>query len=278
MTSKTEEQEKIKIEKGLKDRLEEHDENRKAVLEKIHAGCEDLRKQIDGMEERLTSELEEKFEAEDSRLQNTLYNVQKSSTEDPDKHRETMEKAKAELSVKQSYDVKEQSLSEAGSNLSESLSKLYDLRVQTEVDEKWLVMRPPSVKVTDVSAGRINFEVTSTVSQDTERILKKSHLDSVITHKASLRKKGCKDPASDQEYDLKREGNSYSFSPDFQEPDAQYNLDVKALCKGSETKGTAEFTTPEFSECCVWKKCPNYVIEEKRKYSVDEKNPRVATK
>ena len=39
----------------------------------------------------------------------------------------------------------------------------------------------------------------------------------------------------------------------------------------------AEFTTPKFSECCIWKKCP-YDVDVKRKYFVNEKKPRIATK
>ena len=39
----------------------------------------------------------------------------------------------------------------------------------------------------------------------------------------------------------------------------------------------AEFTTPEFKECCVWKEYPDDAYEI-RKYSVDERNPRIATK
>ena len=39
----------------------------------------------------------------------------------------------------------------------------------------------------------------------------------------------------------------------------------------------AEFTTPEFKNLCVWKECPDDV-DKCRKYSVDEKNPRIATK
>ena len=38
-----------------------------------------------------------------------------------------------------------------------------------------------------------------------------------------------------------------------------------------------EFTTPEFKDLCVWKECPGN-IDEKLKYSANEKNPRIATK
>ena len=39
----------------------------------------------------------------------------------------------------------------------------------------------------------------------------------------------------------------------------------------------AEFTIPEFKDLCVWKECPDN-IDEDRKYSVDEKNHRIATR
>ena len=45
----------------------------------------------------------------------------------------------------------------------------------------------------------------------------------------------------------------------------------------SQWSDEAEFTTPEFKECCVWKECPDYV-DKYSKYSVDEGNPRIATK
>ena len=38
----------------------------------------------------------------------------------------------------------------------------------------------------------------------------------------------------------------------------------------------AELTTPEFKDLCTWKECPDNV-DGSRKYSVDMKNPRIAT-
>ena len=45
----------------------------------------------------------------------------------------------------------------------------------------------------------------------------------------------------------------------------------------SQWSDEAAFITPEF-KCCAWKECPDNLVDEKRKYSVDEKNPVVATK
>ena len=81
-------------------------------------------------------------------------------------------------------------------------------------------------------------------------------------------------------YSLRKEESCFSFVPDFLEAETAYTVRVRAELnkkKECERSEEANFISPEFSECCVWKECPDNV-EEKRKYSVDEKNTRVATK
>ena len=58
-----------------------------------------------------------------------------------------------------------------------------------------------------------------------------------------------------------------------------YRLKMRIAHQGMSTQWSdeAEFTTPEFKECCVWKKCPDDV-DECMKYSVYNGNPRIATK
>ena len=102
------ETETVKV--ALDKRLEEHDENRKVVLEKMHTACDDLKRQIEEMEERLTRELEKKFKAEDNRLQTALHSISSEKTEGTKELSKAMAKAKAELCVKQSYGIKELSL------------------------------------------------------------------------------------------------------------------------------------------------------------------------
>ena len=55
-------------------------------------------------------------------------------------------------------------------------------------------------------------------------------------------------------------------------------MKLKVELKGNRVSGVKKLSSPpEFSECCVWKECPDYVDEE-MKYSVNEKNQRIATK
>ena len=91
------------------ERLEKHDESRKAAQEKLHEICNGLRAQIDKLEEKINSELEEKFTVEDNRLQAILSRVCSSDNSDISK---AIQKAKAELLVGQIYDVVERNLDE----------------------------------------------------------------------------------------------------------------------------------------------------------------------
>ena len=75
-------------------------------------------------------------------------------------------------------------------------------------------------------------------------------------------------------------GKTFYFPFDCLEPSTLYILKVRIEChdEKSEWSEEAEFTTPEDLWCCVWKECPDNVDDVYRKYSLDEKNPRVATK
>ena len=67
--------------------------------------------------------------------------------------------------------------------------------------------------------------------------------------------------------------------PNFFEAETTYTMKVRAELQYIESKWSreAKFTSPRFSECCIWKECHNHANLE-MKYSVDEKNPRVVTK
>ena len=62
------EEKRKKAEEMLSERLEAHDESRKAAQDKLHEICEGLRAQITEFENKTNEELEEKFTAEDRRL------------------------------------------------------------------------------------------------------------------------------------------------------------------------------------------------------------------
>ena len=76
--------------------LEAHGESRKAAQDKFHKACEGLRAQIKGIEEKVENDLEEKFIAEDNRLQSAYEDLQMDGGEDISK---MTKKAKAELLV-----------------------------------------------------------------------------------------------------------------------------------------------------------------------------------
>ena len=93
-----------------------------------------------------------------------------------------------------------------------------------------------------------------------------------------MQKKGCED--SGKEHSLRKEENDcFSFVPDFIKAETTYTVKVKVELQGKESEWSeeAEFTTPKDLWCCVWKKCPDNVDWD-MKYSVDEMNPRTATK
>ena len=71
------EEELEKVSKILSERLETHDESRNAAQARLHDFCEELREQIDKLEERVNSEFEEKFAAEDNRIQSAYEDLQK---------------------------------------------------------------------------------------------------------------------------------------------------------------------------------------------------------
>ena len=102
MEAKVIEEEREDISKILSERLEAHDESRKAAQEKLHNFCEGLRAQIDKLENRINSEIEEKFTKEDNRLQTALNELRASEEEGLSK---VIQRAKTELLVIQSYDV-----------------------------------------------------------------------------------------------------------------------------------------------------------------------------
>ena len=65
-------------------------------------------------------------------------------------------------------------------------------------------------------------------------------------------------------------------------PETEHTFRVRAV-RGNKVgewsdvvKGKTQKAPMNFSEC-IWKECPNYV-EKKRNYSIDEENPRIATK
>ena len=97
-----EDEECEKVERMLSERLEAHDESRRAAQDRLHEFCERLRAQVTDFENRVNGELEKMFTAEDRRLQEAL---DERRTADSNNAPKVLQRARAELLVKQSYEI-----------------------------------------------------------------------------------------------------------------------------------------------------------------------------
>ena len=160
------EEEREKISKILSERLEAHDESRKASQEKLHGFCEDLKAQIDRLEERINSELEEKFTAEDSRLQTILSELSSSGGECISK---MIQKAKAELLVEQTYDVVQNNPDEEEDYEDESEESDENNENEDESDESEEEPARKKMKVERGGNDEGSFDLSSLYELKTER-------------------------------------------------------------------------------------------------------------
>ena len=169
MEAKQIEEEVENIKRMLSERLERHDDSRKAAQEKLHETCEGLRAQIKGIEGKVGSELEEKFTAEDSRLQSAYEDLQMDGG-DTTEASKTIQKAKAGLLVMQSYELvghdlcegepvrKRRKTENGGGNENEAfdLSSLCELKIERQLaPEMAELMRPTKVRATKTSKGTL---------------------------------------------------------------------------------------------------------------------------
>ena len=70
-----EEKEGERVVNGLKERLNDLDDNRRRAQESLHEICDKLRREVDEMEARIGLELEAAYRKEDARLQKALHEV-----------------------------------------------------------------------------------------------------------------------------------------------------------------------------------------------------------
>ena len=113
----------------LSECIEIHDESRRAAQDKLHELCEGLRVQAAELKSRVNKALEEKFPAEDRRLQEALNGLR--SKHDSDDVKKVLQKAKAELLVAQTYDVVKSGVNEDTSGF--GFSSLCDLKTERKV-------------------------------------------------------------------------------------------------------------------------------------------------
>ena len=216
----------------LSERLEEHDKSRRDAQEKLEETCKGLEADINELENRIGSKLEEKFIAENNRLQSTLYDLQMDNGDTS----KVIQRAKAELLVMQSYDVIKCDVKEEGkldeedndnSNSGEEereteenveeekdtsdfgVSSLCKLRTERILaPEAMEALRPTGVRAVRIGKGAVSLQFTCLVP-DAQKALSKCGIEDKIQYMCLLAKKG---ENEGKEYVLKEENDgSFTF-------------------------------------------------------------------
>ena len=213
----------------LSERLEAHDKSRKAAQERLEEICKGLEADVDGLEDRIGSELEEKFAAKSNRLQSALDDLQMDDGGDVLK---VIQRAKAELLVMQSYDVIKCDTEEYGSSF--DVSSLCELRTERILaPEAMEALRPTGVRAARIGKEAVSLQFTCLVP-DAQKVLSKCGIEDKIQYRCLLAKKG---KSRGREYDLEEEGDgSFTFAPNGLEAGAEYRVRVKAVLGGRESK------------------------------------------
>ena len=116
------EEKRKEAEEMLSERLEAHDKSRRVAQERLEETCKGLEASIEQLENRLSSELEEKSIEESNRLQSALSDLQM----DGGDALKATKRAKEELLVVQSYDMIEPKVN--GERSEFDVSSLYELK------------------------------------------------------------------------------------------------------------------------------------------------------
>ena len=241
-----------------------------AARDNLAKVCNERRTEVEELGKRINEELEEHFNVEDARIQGVVKIVrEKVNSEDPDEVKWAVSKAKSAAFVRKEYSLGKGDLPDK-----------YNLVVKSDVSLESIDFKERAPKV--LTAELIgNGEVALSFAffnEDEAELLRPLHLQFRVI--ISLSEKGEDELIGmtyTKEYDI--DEAKHIFCDVRIAPGTTYCVKARIAHQGQSTrwsKETAEFTTPGFTEC-VWKKCPDN-IEEKRKYSVDEKNPRVASR
>ena len=253
MESKQIEEEREKISKTLNERLETHDESRMTAQEKLHEICEGLRTQVEKLFEKINSELEEKFNSEDSRLQSAYEDLQMDGETS-----KMIQKAKAKLFVMQSYELVERNLgdvepankkmkTEGGGNEEPfDLSSLCELKTERHVVPEMVeLMRPTNLRVSGTNKGPITFQFTC-LGPDEMRVLSENGAENHIKYKCLLTKRGENEST---EYDLEKIGDDcFNVLLMSLDKKSTYGVRVKIILWDKECEWSDEAIIPDGTE------------------------------
>ena len=255
----------------LQERQNRIHESMVAAQEELTGICNKRRKEVVDLGNMTNEKLEVAFKQEDARIQSVVKMVkEKIGCRDPEEVKELTRKAKLTLLKSQKYSLFK----------GNSLEK-YDLKVEKEASLKSIdfgerKLRSLISSFTEKGELSLSFAF---FDEDEAEVLK--DVDSHFEVEVKVWAKG-------HEEDTSRTLTGKLTLGSGDEPiclrstftaSTTYCLKMRIVHQGMNTQWSdeAEFTTPEFKECCVWKECP-VVVDKVMKYSVDERNPRIASK
>ena len=258
--------------------LENHlDRTHKAMdtgLERLREICAKRRSEAEEMKKRINEKLEPLFSQEDARIRDIVKMIkEKIDSATPDELKELGRKAKVALVLNQKY-----SLSSTPGLLSLEECDLVTTKDVSLECIDFTERAPSSVTASFTGKGNVSLSFSFFGPEEVE-ILNQLSIEFCV--EVEMVEKGCDEEtcarAFTKPYGI-GDASPISICEVFS-PSTTYLLKTRVRHLESWTKWSeeAEFATPEFEESCVWKECPEDV-DEKRKYSVDERSPRIATK
>ena len=259
---------------SIVNQLQEHlgkiRESMTTAQEELTEICAKRRNEAEELYSRINGELEDPFAQEDARIQEVVKVVKENiDSKDPEELKALTRKARLTLLKNQKY----------------SLVKIdsrdnYDLKVIKEASLKPIDFeerKPMNLVPSFTKQGELSVSF-GFFDEDEVEVLKEVCFQFKV--EVEVWEKGHEEGTSRTFAKELTLGNNglVCFMGSFTESTA-HCLKMRIVHQGLSTQWSdeAEFTTLEFKECCLWKECPDDV-DEKRKYSVGEKNPRIATK
>lgn len=262
----------------LEDRLVEHDEQRKSIQERVGSECARMRAEINVLEERINENLEEKFNAEDQRLQvavNGLRELLFRGEYDGENALRVVEHARAELLVLQSYNLANKF------DAPVKLDDMFSLSVSHSLVPNTLSLenrKVANLSVKSVAEGRVFLSFEEIFNQGEVQVLKENGFyDNDIKYTVSCREQDALDDSSFGGL-LSMEDKCF-YPSDPLRAETSYALKIRVESNGAISPWSDEvtFTSSRFDESSAWRHCPESV-NERYAYAVSPASPRVATR
>ena len=252
----------------LQEHLVKFQESKIGVQDQIVELCNEKRKEAEKLETRINRKLEALFSQEDARIQGVVKMVKENiDSKNPEKVKNLARVAKTTLSKSQSYSL----------NRSDSYDKC-NLSVKKGVSLKFAKFeerKPENLVLTFTKKGELSLSFTF-FNEDEVEFLKELKLHFEV--EVNFWEKDHDESTSKLLTEKFTLGEPIRLRSSFA-ASTSYGLKIRIVHQETSTQWSheAKFTTPEFKDLCTWKECPDNV-KEKMKYSVDEENPRIATK